>query len=220
MEKRYDFHIHSLLTEGELVPSEIAQRCTVLDYGGIAITDHVDAANIEFVLESLVPACRELDENFELEIFSGVELTHVPPRLIKKYVEKARGLGAQIVVVHGETVVEPVSGGTNMAALKTPGVDILAHPGLISLEEAELAKKREVFLELTSRKGHSLANGHISRVGSQAGADLLLNSDAHTPDDLISMRQAENIARGAGLSEAEVKRLLVKNPKKLRARIG
>ncbi len=216
---RYDFHMHSLLTEGELVPSEIARRCSVLDYGGIAITDHVDGSNLEFVLESLVPACRELNENFELHVFAGVELTHVPPKLMEKYVRMARGLGAQVIIVHGETIVEPVDKGTNMAALKTPGVDILAHPGLISREEAEVAKKNEVFIELTARKGHSLANGHVAKIGILSGADLLLNSDAHSPSDLISMAQAESIARGAGLSESDVDRVLYKNPKKLQSRI-
>lgn len=218
--QRYDFHIHSLLTEGELVPSEIAQRCNVLDYGGIAITDHVDGSNLKFVLESLVPACRELDENFELNVFAGVELTHIPPTLIEKYVMKARDLGAQVILVHGETIVEPVSKGTNTAALKTLGVDILAHPGLVSKQDAELAKKNEIFLELTSRKGHSLANGHVAKRGILAGADLLLNSDAHSPDDLISMHQAESIARGSGLSESEADMALYKNPKKLLDRIG
>ena len=44
---------------------------------------------------------------------------------------RARALGAQIVLVHGETIVEPVPPGTNHQAIEA-GVDILAHPGLIS----------------------------------------------------------------------------------------
>ena len=79
MSKRFDFHMHSLLTEGELVPSEIAQRCSALGYGGIGITDHVDISNIDMVLECLVPACEELNNIFSLTIVPGVELTHVPP---------------------------------------------------------------------------------------------------------------------------------------------
>jgi histidinol phosphatase-like PHP family hydrolase len=215
MSKRYDFHIHSLLTEGELVPSEIAQRCSVLGYGGIAITDHVDASNLAYVLDCLVPACRELGEVFDFPILSGVELTHVPPPSIEKMVTKAREMGAQIVIAHGETLVEPVMKGSNLAALKVPGVDILAHPGLITAKEAALAMKNGVFLELTSRKGHCLANGHVAKMAMESGADLLLNSDAHAPSDLIGFEESMKIARGSGLSDADVKNVLLNNPKKL-----
>ncbi len=215
MPKRYDFHIHSLLTEGELVPSEIAQRCRVLGYGGIAITDHVDRSNLEHVLGCLVPACEGLEEDFGLRVLPGVELTHVHPHSIEGMVKKARDLGAKIVAVHGETIVEPVIEGTNRTALKIPEVDILAHPGLITLEDAKLASENGVFLELTSRKGHSLANGHVARAAGESRANLLLNSDAHSPSDLIGFDDAKKIALGCGLSEKEAMHVLVDNPKRL-----
>ena len=170
MSARFDFHIHSLLTEGELVPSEIVQRCSVLGYGGIAITDHVDQTNLEHVLGCLAPACRELGGLFEMEVLPGVELTHVHPDSIEALVERARKLGAEVVVVHGETLVEPVRAGTNSAAVNATGVDILAHPGLITVEEARLAKENNVFLELSSRKGHCLANGHVAKVAKEMSA--------------------------------------------------
>ena len=215
MPRRYDFHIHSLLTEGELLPSEIAQRCTVFGYGGIAITDHVDISNLDHVLGCLVPACKELEKDFDMHVLAGVELTHIPPGAIERMARLARKLGAQVIAVHGETLVEPVQKGTNHAAVKTPEVDFLAHPGLITEAEADLAQKNEVFLELTSRKGHSLANGHVAKIGKTLGAGLLLNSDAHAPSDFITWGDAERIARGSGLSETDVKKVLVDNPKRL-----
>ena len=66
------------------------------------------------------------------------------------------------MVVHGETLVEPVEEGTNHEAIMA-GVDILAHPGLISEEDVRLAKERKVLLEISARKGHSLSNGHVAR---------------------------------------------------------
>jgi len=215
MGERYDLHIHSLLTEGELVASEIARRCFVLGHRGIAITDHVDHTNLQQVLSCLVPACRELNTEFDLTIIPGVELTHVPPFSIEKLVQKARSLGARLVVVHGETITEPVAPGTNLAAVRSKGVDILAHPGLITLEEAVVARENSVFLELTSRSGHCLTNGHVALVARKAGAELLVNSDAHAPEDLITFEMAEKIALGAGLTETEVKRSLLENPSEI-----
>ena len=54
--------------------------------------------------------------------------------------------GAEIVVVHGETIVEPVIKGTNWSAVNCPEVDILAHPGLITVEEVEIAKYNDIAL--------------------------------------------------------------------------
>jgi histidinol phosphatase-like PHP family hydrolase len=111
-----------------------------------------------------------------------------------------------LIVVHGETLSEPVAPGTNLAAIEAD-IDILAHPGLISLEEAALARERGIFLEISARKGHCLANGHVARIALQVGASLIVDSDSHSPSDLITRRQAEIIARGAGLDDTAIHNL-------------
>ena len=45
--KRIDLHTHSIFSDGELLPSELARRADVLGHKALAITDHVDASNIE-----------------------------------------------------------------------------------------------------------------------------------------------------------------------------
>ncbi|NCP78840.1 MAG: histidinol phosphate phosphatase domain-containing protein, partial [Desulfuromonadales bacterium] len=135
-------------------------------------------------------------------LLAGVELTHVPPRQIAAVVALARANRAQLVLVHGETIVEPVIAGTNRAAIEA-GVDILAHPGLISAEDVQLAAEKGVFLEITTRKGHSLTNGHVAKMAEKYGAKLVVNNDAHAPGDLVSLEMARKIARGAGLTEAQ-----------------
>ena len=87
-------------------------------------------------------------------------------------------------------------------------IDILAHPGLITLEEAALARERGIFLELSARKGHCLANGHVARMALEVGASLIVDTDSHSPSDLITRQQAERIAKGAGLRSASVQTLL------------
>jgi len=39
------------------------------------------------------------------------------------------------------------------------------------------------------------------------GASLLVNTDAHSPSDLITRHQAERIARGAGLRDPAIQTL-------------
>lgn len=209
----YDFHIHSVFSDGELIPAEIAQRCSTLGYKAVAITDHADNSNLEFILRNLVDACEELSNDCEIQLLPGIELTHVPLRMLESLVKKARQLGAKVVVVHGETLVEPVIRGTNLAAVKTPGVNILSHPGLITHEEAEIAKENDVYLELTTRRGHSLTNGHVARVALEAGAKLLLNTDTHSPGDLLDPRDAVKFVQGAGVNEKNSKIITTVNPK-------
>ena len=215
----FDFHIHSIFSDGELIPAEIVRRCSVLGYHTIAISDHVDNSNIRFVLQNLVSACEELGRYSDIELIPGAEITHVPPGMMERLVKDARKLGAKVVIVHGESVAEPVIPGTNLKAAGIPGVDILAHPGLITVEEAGIAEENGVFLELTARNGHSLTNGHVARVAQETGARLLVNTDAHSPDDLITGEGALQVALGAGLGRDDLEKVLAVNPRDLIDRI-
>ena len=197
-----DLHTHSIFSDGELLPSELVRRAAVLGYRAIAITDHGDFTNFELIIPRLKKAVASLRRH-GIEVLAGIELTHLPPELMAEAVVEARRLGAQIVVCHGETLVEPVPPGTNRAAIEA-GVDILAHPGLITEEEVRLAAQKGVALELTTRRGHSLSNGHVARLALQCGAQLVIDTDSHSPGDLTPWAQAERIARGAGLDEAQV----------------
>jgi len=109
-----------------------------------------------------------------------------------------------VVVVHGETFVEPVPPGTNRAAILA-GVDILAHPGLITDAEAALAARRGVLLEITSRRGHCLTNGHVAAAARRTGARLVYNTDAHAPGDFTPWERALRVIRGAGLGARDAR---------------
>jgi putative hydrolase len=213
--KRIDLHVHSLLSDGALLPSELLRRVVVKGYTAIAITDHVDASNMEEVIASLTRFARQQEGDFPLTFIPGIELTHVAPLSIAPLARWAKELGAALVVVHGETLSEPVRPGTNRAAVDCSAVDILAHPGLITLEDARLAAENDIYLEITSRKGHCLANGHVANIACQAGARLVVNTDTHTPQDMIDQEMARRVAAGAGLKEAEIEAATVINPQTL-----
>jgi histidinol phosphatase-like PHP family hydrolase len=198
-----DLHTHSVFSDGSLIPAELARRAKCAGYSGIALTDHVDSCNIAWVLENQVRGMSRMAPHLGMDLYVGVELTHVPPGLIADLTLWARDHGAALVVAHGETVVEPVPEGTNLAAIEG-GVDILAHPGLISREEAELAAERGVALEISTRKGHCLANGHVAQTAKACGAPLVINNDAHGPEDFVGRELRQKIAMGAGLSREDI----------------
>ncbi|MGD0230693.1 MAG: histidinol phosphate phosphatase domain-containing protein [Syntrophorhabdales bacterium] len=194
-----DLHTHSILSDGELVPSELARRAQVRGYRIIGISDHADSSNMAQVIASLLKIRDRMEYYRTITIIPGVEITHVPKALIGELVTEARRLGAMYVVVHGETLSEPVEEGTNHEAILARA-DILAHPGLITEEDARLARERNVLLEITARKGHCLSNGHVARIAFETGAPLIYSTDSHGPSDLTSEEEARKIVLGAGLS--------------------
>ena len=217
--QRIDFHVHSFFSDGALLPSEILRRAAAMGHRALAITDHADASNLDELIHCLVRFGCLQGGDFPLEFLVGVELTHVAPSSIAPLARRARELGADIVVVHGETPVEPVAPGTNRAAVECPEVDLLAHPGFLTPEEAALAAEHDIILELTSRRGHCLANGHVARLARAAGAKMVVNTDTHDPGDLITQEMARLVAAGAGLTGDEIEAAVVSNPEALLARL-
>lgn len=197
-----DLHTHTFFSDGALVPSEHVRRVEQMGYRAIAITDHADSSNIGILIPNLLRVARELNAVNRTQLIVGVELTHVPPVLIAPLAAESRALGAQLIVVHGETPVEPVLPGTNRAALEAD-IDLLAHPGFITEEEALLAARKGILLELSGRKGHSLTNGHVAKLAQKTGALLAINADAHAPGDFLSSEMAQKVGLGAGLSQVE-----------------
>jgi putative hydrolase len=213
-----DLHTHSLFSDGVLVPSELVRRFEALRYDAVAITDHVDSSLMDFVVPRIVKVAKDLNAVQSVKVIPGVEVTHVPPPLIGDMVRRARELGAALVVLHGETLVEPVAPGTNRAGLDA-GVDILAHPGLITAEEAALAAEKGVCLEITGRPGHAFSNGHVARRAEEAGARLVLDSDTHAPRDILTLEMARKVVEGAGLPEGSLE-VLLENSRLLLKKVG
>jgi histidinol phosphatase-like PHP family hydrolase len=205
MIRRIDLHIHTFHSDGVMLPSEVISKAVQMNYQAIALTDHADDSNLEELIYNFKTLLKMTPPE-KLEVLIGVELSYIYPEELESLAQKARELGAQIVLVHGDSPIEPFCNEINQATVELPAglVDVIAHPGFITEEQARLAREKDIYLELTSRKGHSLANGHIAKIAQNASAKMIVNSDAHTGNDLITQEFAEIVARGAGLSEEQI----------------
>ena len=190
---RADLHTHTVFSDGELIPAELVRRAMVLGHDVIAITDHVDMTNVEFVASNVAKAV-------------------VPPSKIDHVAKLARKSGAEWIVVHGETVTEPVAPGTNRASVENPEIDVLAHPGFITMEEAQIAKDTGVLLEVSGRAGHNITNGHVVNMARAVGADMVVDSDTHAPENLMDDAAARTVAFGAGMTKEEAEKALYVTP--------
>ena len=199
----YDFHCHTTHSDGDLVPAELIRRAEHAGWHGIGMSDHCDFSNIETLIPAIAAAVRAERRGRGFPVAAGVEITHVRPEQIGELVRRARELGAEYVIVHGESPVEPVLEGTNRAAIEA-GCDILAHPGALSRADARLAAERGVLLEISGRQGHSLGNGGIVRAARDAGAGVLFGSDTHEPDNIGGPAWGRSVLGLSGLAPDEV----------------
>lgn len=207
----YDLHTHTTFSDGALIPAESVRRYEAAGYKGIAFTDHADHTNFSFILENQLKLKSVINnQDYGFKVLVGLEFTHVHPDLIMNLKDKAVSEGADLIVVHGETIVEPVKEGTNRAAIEA-GVDILAHPGIITEEDTALAAENNVYLEITTRKGHSLTNGHVAGMSARFGANMILSNDFHSPGDAVSFEYAGKIIAGAGIHHSEIENILANN---------
>ncbi|MCL2143654.1 MAG: histidinol phosphate phosphatase domain-containing protein, partial [Methanomassiliicoccaceae archaeon] len=153
----------------------------------------------------------ELGEDY-IRTIPGVEITHVPPKQMDRVIKRAKELGARWIVVHGETLNEPVIEGTNLAAASNPDVNVLAHPGLITEKEMRIASDNGILIEVTGRAYHNMTNGHVVTVARKVGAKMVVNSDAHGPHDLMCEADAMKVALGAGMTQKETKEAINVTP--------
>jgi len=199
-----DFHSHTLLSDGILLPAEHVRRAYVAGYKVLGVTDHVDFSNINFVYDSMLKFMETIKEcGWDIKVIPGIEITHVPAKKIEKIVSMARDMKIPLIIVHGETTVEPVEKGTNKAAIEAC-VDILAHPGLILKEEVELAKRNNVNLEISARKGHSITNGHVAKLAAIIDASMVCDTDSHAPSDLFTETFRKAVLKGTGLENENI----------------
>lgn len=212
-----DFHTHTIFSDGELIPSELVRRAFVKGYEAIALTDHVDSSNIDFVLPRIVTASKNLNKYWKIKVLPGVEISHAPLEEISRLVKFARKNGAKIIIVHGETTMEPVIPGTNRKGIEA-GADIIAHPGHLSESDARLAAKKGVYMEITTRKNHRGTNKEVIRIARKTGVKLVLNTDTHSENDIIDDKKAAGFLKGLGLTKNEIKRIFSNSKELLRGK--
>ncbi|MGA9776044.1 MAG: histidinol phosphate phosphatase domain-containing protein [Candidatus Dormiibacterota bacterium] len=216
----FDFHTHTTISDGHAAPLVMAGRCRDNGYAAYVCSDHVDEASVERRVPQIVEACRMVESELGLPAVPAVEVTRVPPDRVAVVAARARSLGARLVVVHGETLGDFPQPGLNLAAARCPDVDILGHPGLISDQAAEAARENGIHLEISAAGLHGLTNGHVAKVALRLGVSLVLDSDAHRPEALLTAERSRQLLQGSGLDLEEVLKVAQGSPLRVLARRG
>ena len=147
--------------------------------GIIAVCTDMDFA----FLPEFCHQVRHISLYTRVSAWAGVELLSIPPALIRIAVEKARTYGAQLVLAHGESIMESIEKGTDFAAIDA-GVDILSCPGVLDSTAAALAAERNVCIEISGSPRHAFANAKNAAVCLASGAGLVCGSGACGAEEL------------------------------------
>ena len=102
-----DLHTHTIFSDGELIPSELARRAVIHGYEAIAITDHADYTNLEQLIEAAKKA-KYIENEWDIHVLAGVELTHFSFTSCgaASWVMNDKGHGRMATAIHGRDYVD------------------------------------------------------------------------------------------------------------------
>ncbi|MCH5276380.1 MAG: histidinol phosphate phosphatase domain-containing protein [Desulfovibrionaceae bacterium] len=201
-----DLHVH-IAPDGQapgLLPAEALRLAALRGLRAVGLVVRSDGS-LNLSLRRLGEQVRALGLYANVDARVGVELIHVPPALLPEAVADARKAGAELVLVHGESLADTVAEGTNLAAVEA-GADILAHPGLVDDQTAAYAAEKGVALELSACPRHCLTNAHVAAMAERHGCLLAPGGNAHTPEEFLRLPPWMAVCQGAAFSATQTER--------------
>ncbi len=219
---RGDLHCHTVASDGHHTIEEMAQGARERGYEYLAITDHsashgfgndVSPAQLREQIE-LVRAANERIEG--IEVLAGSEVNILPDGSLDYEDDLLAELDWVIASVHTSfRMGEQKMTERIVAAIEHPRVDAIGHPTgrLIERREPyevnvgaliEAAARTGTMLEINANPDRRDLNEVHARAAAEAGAPILIDSDAHWVERLGAMRWGVATARRAWLTAADV----------------
>jgi len=217
---RGDLHVHTDWSDGGHSIAEMVAGAADAGHDYVAITDHATGPGMvggvgvpDATLREQIPAVQSVAEDAAIDVFTGVEANVAADGSVSV----ADGLLAALDVV----VASPHAGlsgdGTDrlVAAAEHPGVDVVGHPtgrllgrrpGLdVDVERlAGAAADHGTALEINANPARLDLDGGAVKTAVEAGATIVVNTDAHTPAEYGHVRYGLHTARRGWAEPADV----------------
>ena len=208
---RGDLHTHTDASDGKATIEEMVAGATEFGHDYLAITDHASGPGVvadtgveDDDLLDHADAIREVGESAEIDVFAGVEAN----------IDAEGGVSVEDDVLETLDIVvaSPHSGldgdGTEriVTAIEHPEVDIIGHPTGRYLNQragldldfeavAEAAAENGVALEVNANPRRLDLSGGAVRTAIEAGATIVVDTDAHRPASYDLVRYGVHTAR-------------------------
>jgi len=230
---RGDLHTHTEYSDGDLSVVETVEAAADVGHDYLAITDHADGPGVpagvgiaDEELRSLAAEVREVAADAPIDVLAGVEANVDADGDL----DVADGLLADLDLV----VASPHSGlgGSDDAtdrlvrAVEHPAVDVLGHPtgrlltarSGLSVDPERLgaaAAENGVALEVNANPARLDLGGGAVKAAIEAGATIVVDTDAHRPAEFDNLRYGVHTARRGWAEVDDV--LNTRSPAELRA---
>jgi DNA polymerase (family 10) len=219
---RGDLHSHTTLSDGRNTLEEMAEAAKARGYAYFAITDHSASHGFgdHVTAERLWQRIDEVREwnrgRRGLRLLAGSEVNIGMDGELDYPDDLVEALDWVIASVHTSFAIsEKAMTKRVLAAIENPGVDCIGHltgrligrrePYGIDVEAVvEAAARTGTMLEINGNPNRRDLSEHHARLAREAGATIVLNTDAHGVDTLDNMAYAVATARRAWLTAGDV----------------
>lgn len=219
---RGDLQMHSLWSDGARTIAEMALACAERGYGHFAVTDHSRGLAIARGLsaEAMAAQHREIDTlndslDGRLRVLKGVEANILTDGSLDVSADDMRRCDIVLAAPHSRLDEAGDQTDRLLAAVRTPGVHVLAHPsgrkfgkrGGLSVRWGVVFKEavlRNVAIELDGDPSRQDLHYALVCQALDAGCLFAINSDAHDAGELVFSEIALAHARLARLPPARV----------------
>ena len=217
---RGDLHMHSTLSDGHASVEEMALAALERGYEYVAITDHSathgfgnDVQADELLRQVERIKAIEIDG---MTVLAGTETNILPDGSLDYEDEVLEQLDWVIASLHTSfRLAEKKQTDRMVTAMRHPLVDAIGHPTgrLIERREAyaididrviAAAVETGTFLEINANPDRRDLNDVYAKAAAEAGAMLVIDSDAHWPRTLKNMRYGIATARRAWITKSSV----------------
>ncbi|HET6569916.1 MAG TPA: DNA polymerase/3'-5' exonuclease PolX [Solirubrobacterales bacterium] len=219
---RGDLHAHTTLSDGRNTLAEMAEAGRARGYAYMAITDHSASHGFgdHVTAERLWQRIEEVREwnrgRHGFRLLAGSEINIGLDGTLDYPDDLVAALDWVVASVHTSFSVSPRAMTERvLAAIENPNVDCIGHltgrligrrePYGIDVEAvAEAAARTGTMLEINGNPNRRDLSEHHARLAREAGATIVLNTDAHGVDTLDNMAYAVATARRAWLTPADI----------------
>jgi putative hydrolase len=221
--QKFDFHTHTLYSDGECIASGIAEAAEARGLVAVAITDHgpelsvgIDPAKIPLMLQDIESA----REDANIPVLAGMEANVVNiDGAIDLDDEVIKKLDILVIGLHtlGTPMQEELAKNYFLAvmnAMRNNRVDVIAHPfrlhnnlaPYLSPEDIDefvkLAAKKGVAIEINSK--YRVPGEELLRTCLREGVKLSIGTDAHTAAEVGMVDWQMAVLKRIGASEDDL----------------
>ena len=221
--QKFDFHTHTLYSDGECLASSIAEAAEASGLAAVAITDHgpelsvgIDPAKIPLMLQDIKSA----REDANILVLAGMQANVVNiDGAIDLDDEVIKKLDILVIGLHtlGAPTQEELAKNYFLAimnAMRNNRVDVIAHPFRLHNNLAPYLSPEDIdeFVKLAAEKGVAIEINSKYRVPSEEflracvreGVKLSIGTDAHTTAEVGMVDWQMAMLKRIGASEEDL----------------